>query len=606
MEAKIVKVLDSSRRGLPSLKRKRVSRHAARLSGAFPWVKLGKRRKVNASQSGLQSCRYHLKRSLLRCYSNFARTGEPKRLLFYQNGEWIDSSQDLLNLVREDFKVKKGVVETDFKGDHFMLDFLHMLRVDMKTGSHQPMAWIDDRGSCFFPEIYIDDNESYEYCQHVCGKNQGPKFEETYGPQEIKLQLEIDINGVDQSKLKDCSEESDALLEQIQGAGKPMKELCTVEFEGSCDQIYDEKADEAIKDNQQIKENLVKGVESDYGKLNADTVRKIFLMGMSFIGGADIIDVHRCSSISLPARLELFEKHVEFVKWHRGDANVQYGWLASSKNALPTILSYGLGHCGPSTAKSSIGVHLSAANCSYTSANFCDVDENGVQHMVLCRVILGNMEILHPGTRQHQPSCLDFDSGVDDLQNPRQYMIWSMNMNTHIYPEFVVSFKLPSNAAGLDVGSESNYAVSGVTACVLGAQGTLRKESPAVDLNIPIESSAVDLNLPVQAHAADMLSESRVVSESGVSQGKAPSLGSSSIRMPRSPWMPFPMLFAAISNKVPSEDMEKVTDHYEQFRAKKISREDFVRRLRLIVGDALLKSTITSLQSKVPVLHAKT
>lgn len=93
--------------------------------------------------------------------------------------------------------------------------------------------------------------------------------------------------------------------------------------------------------------------------------------------------------------------------------------------------------------------------------------------------------------------------------------------------------------------------------------------------------------------------------------------------------MPFPMLFAVISNKVPSKDMELITNHYELFRVckmacsavifcsnsnvyhdqvitfcfpfqeKKISRENFVKKLRLIVGDALLKSTITSLQGKV-------
>jgi len=89
--------------------------------------------------------------------------------------------------------------------------------------------------------------------------------------------------------------------------------------------------------------------------------------------------------------------------------------------------------------------------------------------------------------------------------------------------------------------------------------------------------------------------------------------------------MPFPLLFAAIRNKVPPNDMELVRRHYEQFRvckvaplvayalideisliyravlvqSKQISREDFVKNLRLIVGDALLKLAVTQLQSKV-------
>lgn len=35
------------------------------------------------------------------------------------------------------------------------------------------------------------------------------------------------------------------------------------------------------------------------------------------------------------------------------------------------------------------------------------------------------------------------------------------------------------------------------------------------------------------------------------------------------------------------------------YQAKKIGRDEFIRRLRLIVGDPLLRSTITSLQCKV-------
>jgi len=61
---------------------------------------------------------------------------------------------------------------------------------------------------------------------------------------------------------------------------------------------------------------------------------------------------------------------------------------------------------------------------------------------------MGNMELLHPGTRQHHPSSSDYDSVVDDIHNPRNFIVWNMNMNTHIYPEFVVSFKVSSDFEG--------------------------------------------------------------------------------------------------------------------------------------------------------------
>lgn len=67
--------------------------------------------------------------------------------------------------------------------------------------------------------------------------------------------------------------------------------------------------------------------------------------------------------------------------------------------------------------------------------------------MILCRVIMGKMELLRPGSGQCYPSNEDFDSGVDDLQHPKYNIIWNMNISTHIYPEFVVSFKI-SNAEG--------------------------------------------------------------------------------------------------------------------------------------------------------------
>ncbi|XP_017227461.1 oligopeptide transporter 2 isoform X3 [Daucus carota subsp. sativus] len=54
------------------------------------------------------------------------------------------------------------------------------------------------------------------------------------------------------------------------------------------------------------------------------------------------------------------------------------------------------------------------------------------------------------------------------------------------------------------------------------------------------------------------------------------------------------MLFAAISNKVPSSKMNLVSNNYELFR----SVMNFVRRLRAIVGDALLRSAILNLQNE--------
>jgi hypothetical protein len=61
---------------------------------------------------------------------------------------------------------------------------------------------------------------------------------------------------------------------------------------------------------------------------------------------------------------------------------------------------------------------------------------------------MGNMELLRPGSDQLCPSGCEYNNGVDDIQCPEYYVVWNMNMNTHIYPEFVVSFKAPLDVEG--------------------------------------------------------------------------------------------------------------------------------------------------------------
>lgn len=82
------------------------------------------------------------------------------------------------------------------------------------------------------------------------------------------------------------------------------------------------------------------------------------------------------------------------------------------------------------------------------SALLSEVDDYGEKHVVLCRVVLGRREEIGAGSQQLYPSHRYFDTGVDDLWNPKRYIVWSAGMNTRILPECVVSFKHPSRPAG--------------------------------------------------------------------------------------------------------------------------------------------------------------
>ncbi|XP_047167279.1 inactive poly [ADP-ribose] polymerase RCD1-like isoform X1 [Vigna umbellata] len=562
MEAKIAKVSD---RIALNLKRKRAARYAAHFSGASQPIlghwpsyvsstsRVAKRMRFGGCRNKLTNAGPHIGQSLVRHFSNYKKSGRLVRLMFYRNGEWLDLPKDVVDLVKKDLEVKKVAVEIELNGYHLVFDFLHLRKVDLKTGLQQPIAWIDDAGHCFFPEVYTySDEEPYNTNEQENGKSP-----DSYASNEIKLHLEVEINGVDQSRLSECSGESNALVKGIQIDTKQNYCQYDVEVEDSINKQDCRNVGEAIQHNQDI--GLDAYTESIYGNLDLNSVQKMFLKGMSSFGSSDsdIIEIYHCSGASMQARLELFQKQAEITKKIHGEANIRYAWLAFSKRDLSTMMEYGLGHCGLSGPKCTygIGVHLAAASCPDASVRYCDVDENGVRHLALCRVIMGNMEILCPGSGQFQPSSCEYDSGVDDIQCPRYYVVWNMNMNTHIYPEFVISFKVPSDAEGHFCGHKVNTA----------------SRSP---LGLS-ETSAID-------------------------NGKAHSVVASTPKVPKSPWMPLPVLFAAIRNQVPSKDMNHIKTHYEQFRSKQISRDDFVKMLRLIVGDALLRATINDLQYKIP------
>lgn len=81
-----------------------------------------------------------------------------------------------------------------------------------------------------------------------------------------------------------------------------------------------------------------------------------------------------------------------------------------------------------------------------SSIRLCEVG-SGVQHMLLCRVIMGNAEQVRPGSKQYCPRK-KYDMGVDNVLNPKCYIVWSTHLDKYIYPEYMVRFALPSRNKG--------------------------------------------------------------------------------------------------------------------------------------------------------------
>uniref|UniRef100_A0A1D1Z3Y0 Inactive poly [ADP-ribose] polymerase RCD1 n=1 Tax=Anthurium amnicola TaxID=1678845 RepID=A0A1D1Z3Y0_9ARAE len=586
MELANAKVLDSYGKPLGDLKRKRSAQDAACFSGAgsshvshLPasyqfYNHCGSTAKLNDC---VKPSRCYLKKSILRNFSSFMKSGFPKRLLFFQSGEWKDYPVDMIELVRQDFQAKKAITEVNFQGHQLLFDFVHMVQIDSETGLHKRIAWIDENGNCFFPELLLDVYEPHG-CGHSakgeCEVHTSPK---PNGTREIMVQMEVPASPAGSSTSED-NEDAVSFVKRFKTEGT-----------SGVRNMYDD-IKEAVGENDLYSPSSQR--DSAFESLHAYLVRLVsggkvytvvqdmLLLGMrQFIDSEDIVGIFHIPPASAlgQTRLKLFQKQVEITQNHRGNANVRYGWLASSKAAVKDIMLEGPGKIEMPMYNTmyGIGVHLTPANRSNFSASCSDVDENGIVHMVLCRVILGKLECVSPGSKQFQPSSESYDNGIDNFQNPNYYVIWNMQVSSHVFPEYVVSFRVPAK------GKESLVRMGSISNVSLVTNPSSSSRS--------LKENFSTINLVGSGEPlATEKSQEKVRLFNGAS------------RVPTSPWMPFSMLFAAVSTKITPQDMDMVNIHYDEFRRKQLSRIDLIKKLRQIVGDKLLLSTIMRLQQKLP------
>ncbi|MCD7470123.1 hypothetical protein HAX54_009708 [Datura stramonium] len=135
MESNWVEVLDNGRRTART-KKEVASQYVARI--------------VGAGTEKLEELSFQPN-----CSSFYSKLVDPTTVLFHQNGEWNDFPQDIVRIVKEDFRTKKAVIEVNFGGFHVILDILHMVQVNLVTGLEKPIAWIDEAGGCFFPDLCL-------------------------------------------------------------------------------------------------------------------------------------------------------------------------------------------------------------------------------------------------------------------------------------------------------------------------------------------------------------------------------------------------------------------------------------------------------------------
>ncbi|KAL5217573.1 hypothetical protein ABZP36_018257 [Zizania latifolia] len=504
---------------------------------------------------------------ILERYKNFKTSGMPVRVLSYQHGEWRDFPEDVVNLVQQSFRLKSPITSAVFQNQQVLFDFMHMICLDSAMSINKPIAWIDDRDKCFFPDSCTGVIPS-EPLQH--GKNEFFRSSHDLGDSyEAHEHDGISANAAESSS----SASFDPALSHVQKVNNVVEDKQKVLNEGG-EAVGENKKGLSINLNETVGGTMQ--AEAAYNQENgphADSaVRNLLFQGLGHLfSEKDIIGIYRTPLLDQHgrARYSLFQKEVQATKGQRGNANERYAWLPCSKDTMEEMMMQGALEItkplkGPMYG---IGAHLTPANRSNICAGYSDIDENGIMRMMLCRVIMGNVEVVFPGSNQFQPTSERFDSGVDDLQNPKHYIIWDANVHRHIYAEYAVIIKAPNMTNGDTASNITEIRNSGSL------------NSPTKDDNFQTVASSAD-------QQASML-------------GRAPSS-----RFPSSPWMPFSMLFAAISTKVPRSDMDLVLGYYEEFKTRKISRADLVKHLRQIVGDKLLVSTVVRLQHKSPPMAA--
>ncbi|KAI9165063.1 hypothetical protein LWI28_006867 [Acer negundo] len=177
--------------------------------------------------------------------------------------------------------------------------------------------------------------------------------------------------------------------------------------------------------------------------------------GVGLVDGAqaEIVAIHRnpFRGVMGQARtqsFQIFEKAM--ANKCGGNSNSKFAWLAGSKQELCKIVEQGFGKPNDNGFfKDSV------------------VDEDGMRHLLLCRLILGKTKVVHPGSDQYH-------SGVDNLTMPKHRCQYTLHLTvtqfvdpTTVYEafawEFILSFILMLTICGLATDSRAINALSGVT-----------------------------------------------------------------------------------------------------------------------------------------------
>ncbi|RZS15008.1 hypothetical protein BHM03_00046777 [Ensete ventricosum] len=222
----------------------------------------------------------------------------------------------------------------------------------------KPIAWIDVDGKCLFPEVCPENYGLSGYHHYGKGK-QVHMFCDPNGTHELDAHLEISVSAAESSS----SGSDDEVMSNVKRIKKEENPLCdqgneTVGENGPCPFLPSYTS--ALESWQEKKVRPA-------GDLRVSAVQDLLLQSLGqVIDAKDILRI-----LKTPAkndlgmvRFSLFQEQATITQKIRGNANVRYAWLSSSKDAVEEVMSKGILRKPIQKPAFGNGIHLAPANCS--------------------------------------------------------------------------------------------------------------------------------------------------------------------------------------------------------------------------------------------------
>jgi hypothetical protein len=298
----------------------------------------------------------HLNRQILQGYQNFMASSAPKRILLRQGGNWKEFPDKIVKLAQADFKTKKAITELAYEKRLYLLDFVHMTFIDSKSGLQRPIAWIDDAGRRYFPEVFVEDQVLYRRKDLGNGNHVYVKAEPN-GTHEINDQFGAAESSAESSNFESSTEEVSSAKRV-----KAVKSIIQKKVLEVGENVGENEPMPTAFSSQPQQDKL--GGQSQHG-----VVQTLLMQGMgNVIGSKDIVGIYRTPLVNncREERFGLFQKQIKATTRQHGNANVRYAWLPCSKEVVDEMMLTGTLQVKKPTKcpPYGTGIVLAPANCS--------------------------------------------------------------------------------------------------------------------------------------------------------------------------------------------------------------------------------------------------